>query len=305
MAKSWLVRLPMGRPRRRSNGVNRSSPGVVEGHRLLGVGAVDNAVRERQGAGAGDAPAQVALENLVVDGREVAVDVAAQDVTEAVAEPLVAGHGPVRALAGAVGVAVVDESAPEEGLGHRTEGVVDHAVAEGGGGDDAVLGIEDFDGLVATGAVAAGLQLAFQSQDLLLEVREEGGDAGLGPLAGGGVQGGGMQGGEGGDGVEEVVGLSGHGGRSPFSPGRAARDGAGSSAGAGAMGLPPGADLAPCLVEGAGGVLVAARVQVLQVHGEADEEAQLLYAVVGAGDVRFLLPRVGRFDVSGQRRPSY
>ena len=45
----------------------------------------------------------------MIDGREVAVDVAAQDVAEPVAEPLAAGHRAVRALVGAVGVAVVDE----------------------------------------------------------------------------------------------------------------------------------------------------------------------------------------------------
>ena len=38
--------------------------GVVERHRLPGVGAVDDAVRQRQGTGAGDAPAETALEYL-------------------------------------------------------------------------------------------------------------------------------------------------------------------------------------------------------------------------------------------------
>ena len=50
----------------------------VQRRRLLGVGAVDDAVRQRQGAGAGDASAQVALQDVVVDCREVAVDVAAR-----------------------------------------------------------------------------------------------------------------------------------------------------------------------------------------------------------------------------------
>ena len=62
------------------------------------------------------------------------------------------------------------------------------------------------------------------------------------------------------------------------------------------MGLPPGADLAPCLVEGAGGVLVAARAQVAQVRGEADEEAQLLDAEVGAGKGRLAAAGVGGLD---------
>ena len=146
----------------------------------------------------------------MVDGREVAVDVAAQDVAEAVAEPLVAGDGPMRALAGAVGVAVVDETALEERLAHGAQRVVDHSVAERRGGDDAVLGVEDFDRLVAPRAVAATRKRALQAQDFLLEVGEEGGDAGLGPFAGSRAERSGTQGGEGGDGVEEVVGLSRH-----------------------------------------------------------------------------------------------
>ena len=269
----------------------------VERHRLLGVGAVDDPVRQRQGAGADDAPAQVALEDFMVDGGEVAVDVAAQDMAETVAEPLVAGDGPVRALAGAVGVAVVDEAALEEGLGDRAEGVVDHPVAERRGGDDAVLGVEDLDGLVAPGAGSGRSKARVPGAGPPSPgSARKAATPGLVALAGGRAQGGGMQGREGGDGVEEVVGLPWHEGRSPFSPGRATRDGARSSAGAGAVGFPPCADLAPGLVEGTGGVLVAARVQVLQVHGEADEEAQLLDAEVGAGEVRFPVPGVGRLD---------
>ena len=99
---------------------------------LLGVGAIDDQVGQGEGALAGEAPPQVALQDGVVDGGEVAVDVAAQDVPEAVAELLVAGHRSVGALPLAVGVAVVDEAALKDGFAHRAEGVVDHAVAEGG-----------------------------------------------------------------------------------------------------------------------------------------------------------------------------
>ena len=66
--------------------------------------------------------------------------------------------------------------------------------------------------------------------------------------------------------------------------------------GAGAVGLSPRADLAPGLVESACRMLVAARVQVAEVHGEADEEPQLLDAEVGAGQVGFPFPGVGRID---------
>ena len=54
--------------------------------RLLRVGAVDNPVGEGQGAFAGDAAPQVVLEDLMIDGGEVAVDVATQDMAVAVAE---------------------------------------------------------------------------------------------------------------------------------------------------------------------------------------------------------------------------
>ena len=40
----------------------------------MGIGAVDDTVRQRQGAGAGDAPPQVTLQDLVVDGWKVAED---------------------------------------------------------------------------------------------------------------------------------------------------------------------------------------------------------------------------------------
>lgn len=69
--------------------------GIVERHRLLGVGAVDDPVRQRQRAGTGDAPAEIAFEDVVVDGREVAGDVAAQEVAESAAEPIVTGYGPM------------------------------------------------------------------------------------------------------------------------------------------------------------------------------------------------------------------
>ena len=62
------------------------------------------------------------------------------------------------------------------------------------------------------------------------------------------------------------------------------------------MGLSPGADLAPGLVEGAGRMLVAARVQVAEIQGEADEEPQLLDAEVGTCQVGFPFPCVGRLD---------
>ena len=48
--------------------------------RFLGVGAVDDGVGQPQGLRAGNAAPKVGLENLVVDGREVAENITAQNV---------------------------------------------------------------------------------------------------------------------------------------------------------------------------------------------------------------------------------
>ena len=62
------------------------------------------------------------------------------------------------------------------------------------------------------------------------------------------------------------------------------------------MRLDPGADPAPGLVEGAGGELVAAPVEVAQVVGQPHQEAESLDAEVGPGQGRLPPPVVGRLD---------
>ena len=61
------------------------------------------------------------------------------------------------ALADAVGIAVVDEAALEDGLADRMPGMVNHSVPEGGRGDHAVFGVEDLELPVAPGAVGTAL----------------------------------------------------------------------------------------------------------------------------------------------------
>ena len=65
---------------------------------------------------------------------------------------------------------------------------------------------------------------------------------------------------------------------------------------AGTAGLHPGADLAPGLVEAAGGVLVAAAVEVPEVVGEAKQKTQLFDAEVGAGECCQPTPGIGGLD---------
>ncbi len=58
----------------------------------------------------------------------------------------------------------------------------------------------------------------------------------------------------------------------------------------------PSADETADLVDLPGGVPVAAPVEMASLMGEAEGEAQLLHAEVGAGEVRTSVARIGRLD---------
>ena len=119
-----------------------------------------------------------------------------------------AGHGrsgrgtvrtePRRSLALAVGVAVVDEP-PPAGPVHRAEGVVDDAVAERRGRNDAVHDV------AAARAAAPARKFPLEPEDLSLEVGGERRDTGFGALARGGAQGHFPQGGKRGDAIKQVA----------------------------------------------------------------------------------------------------
>ena len=179
-------------------------------HGFLRVGTVHDPVHKIQRAPARDAPAQVPLEYFVVDRREIAVDVAAQHMAEAVAERLVSAYGAVRAPALAVGIAVVDEAALEQGFAHRVQRLVHHPVAKRRGGDDPALRIVDRKLLVAPRQVGAIQELMFEAQYLRLQVREKGGGTGARPLSPHGAYGRRVQGIEARDALKEVVFLPWH-----------------------------------------------------------------------------------------------
>src|SRR5262249_9839446 len=56
----------------------------------------------------------------------------------------------------------------------------------------------------------------------------------------------------------------------------------------------PAPDQAPDLVDGAGGVFVAAQVEMAQLGGESEQHAQLFKAEIGAGQMATPVARVGR-----------
>ena len=86
------------------------------------------------------------------------------------------------ALVNSIGVAVVDKPAFEQRLAHGAPCMMDHPITERGGRDDPVLGIEDFDLPVSSGAVAAGAKLPLQSQNLHFQVGQKRGHARLDSL---------------------------------------------------------------------------------------------------------------------------
>jgi hypothetical protein len=63
----------------------------------------------------------------------------------------------------------------EDGLHGGAEGMVNHPIAEGGGGDHPGLRVPNREGMEGAGLVAALPQLTLKLQDLPLQLAEEGG----------------------------------------------------------------------------------------------------------------------------------
>ncbi len=154
---------------------------------VLRVRAVDDFRRQIQGAGAFDAPFELLIQDPVVDGREVFANVALEHVG-VVVRP--AGGGVERGVGAEpdpAGVGFAYEAWFEHGFENLGEGVVDDAVAEGGGGDLAHFGVADDEGAVGAGPVVAGFQFAGQDDEAGFPVEEEGGDVGPAAFAEGGA----------------------------------------------------------------------------------------------------------------------
>jgi hypothetical protein len=178
---------------------------IVEVDRFLGVRAIDDGVEQPQRRRTTEAPAKVGLQDLVVDGREVAIDVAPQDMAVAIAEALVPRHSTVGAFADPVGIAVVDEAALEDRPDDVVECMVHNPISEWRRRNHPAFRVVHLEGQIPPRLVCLRVQLPFEPQQLGFEIGHEGGGARLAPLALDGASGSRVQRPEAGDPAEEVV----------------------------------------------------------------------------------------------------
>ena len=95
----------------------------------------------------------------MVDRRKIAVNVATQNVSVAVAIALVNLDRAMRTLAHSVGEGVVDEPRLKDWFHDGTEGMMHDAVPEGRGRHDALFRVVDFEGDVAARPIFASAKL--------------------------------------------------------------------------------------------------------------------------------------------------
>jgi len=156
---------------------------------FLRIRVIDDGVDQRECLAVLDLAGDGRFQDLVIDGRKELSEVALQHVAVRTGEVLEAVHGGVRSLSFPAGVAVVNEGSLEDWFQHVAQGVMDHAVAEGGRADHPPLRLEDFKRAVRAGLIRAADQFVLQSDQLGFEVEAEPGDVAQPPLTSGGVAG--------------------------------------------------------------------------------------------------------------------
>src|SRR5262249_44965619 len=100
---------------------------------------------------------------------------------------------------------VADETLLEQRSDDGAQRMMDHAIAERRGGDDALLGVADFYLHIAAGAIGTVPQFAVKADQLAFQVGEEGAGAGFLPLAAHRPAGGGPERGEIGDAPKQII----------------------------------------------------------------------------------------------------
>ena len=157
--------------------------GEIVSHFLLGIGGADYGGGKPKCGQALDAAGEFFIEDLVVEGGEVLPNIQFQDPGKTVGS--LAGHR--QSLVGTHAFATRERMGGKGWFKDRFqdtgEGVVDHSVAKGGGGDVAWLGIENGERSVSAGLVCFGGQLALETDQFWFEVQEKCGHIGAFSLA--------------------------------------------------------------------------------------------------------------------------
>ena len=106
--------------------------------------------------------ADQAFQDFVIDAGEVFFEIALQDVAMGAGKVGEAFECPVGAKANPIGVGVGNEGALEGGHDDVAEGVMDHSIAVGGGGDHPGFGFHDAEGAIGSGLVGFGVQFVLE-----------------------------------------------------------------------------------------------------------------------------------------------
>ena len=118
---------------------------------FLRVGVVDDTGGQLQNAPVLDLAVEPSLEELMVNTREVFLDVALQHIAMAAGEGSEAVHGGMSAFALATGVAIEKEAALEDRFEEAAQGVMHHPVAERGGADQPPFRLVNLEGAAGPG----------------------------------------------------------------------------------------------------------------------------------------------------------
>jgi len=159
-----------GEPARALVGSEEVIPREVVGESFLFAGMADDELGEGESVRAVDFFGDHSEEDFVIDRREVFSDVAFEDKGKASGGPAGATDGLVRTEAEAAGVGIREKAEFEDGLDNAGEGMVDNAVAEGRGRDEAGFGVKDFEGAVGERPVGAVAQPAAEADEFWLKI---------------------------------------------------------------------------------------------------------------------------------------
>jgi hypothetical protein len=156
---------------------------LVGGAQQVGT-ARQNQVDQGQQARVGQVPLECCAQDCVVDGGEKLLHIKLKGVAVAARKVLRPVEGGVGAFARAAGVAVEDKARFPDWLQQGAERVMDDAVAEGGGADDARLAVfGDAKAAVASGAVGCVLEFVGKLEQVRFVPQLEGGDIRAAALA--------------------------------------------------------------------------------------------------------------------------